>query len=57
MGWRHSDGYRSVKKILKINQIVLITNDDIIFDKFYLENAINILKNTERSFLIASYKK
>ena len=44
------------KNIKNKSEIVLITNDDIIFDKFYLENAINILKNTERSFLIASYK-
>ena len=44
------------KNIKKKSEIVLITNDDITFDKYYLENAINIFTKTERSFLIAGYK-
>ena len=43
------------KNIKNKSEIVLIANDDIVFDKYYLENAINIFKNTERSFLIAGY--
>ena len=34
----------------------MIANDDVTFDKYYIENALNIIKNTDKSFLVAEYK-
>ena len=34
----------------------MIANDDVTFDKYYIENALNIIKNTDKSFLVAGYK-
>lgn len=44
------------KNIKDKSEIVLITNDDITFDSHYIENAIKIIKNNKKSFLVASYK-
>ena len=38
------------------NEIILVTNDDIIFNEKYLENGIREMEKTYNSFLIASYK-
>ena len=38
------------------SDFVLIANDDVTFDKYYIENALNIIKNTDKSFLVAEYK-
>ena len=34
----------------------MIANDDITFDKYYIENAVDIIKNTDKSFLVESIK-
>ena len=44
------------KNIKDKSEIILITNDDVTFDSYYIENAIKIIKNSKKSFLVASYK-
>lgn len=44
------------KNSVNDNEIILVTNDDIIFNEKYLENGIREMEKAYDSFLIASYK-
>ena len=44
------------KNIKNKEELVLITNDDITFDKAYLENGINTMKEVRDSILVTGYK-
>ena len=35
------------KNIKNKSEFILIANDDITFDKYYIENAVNFIKNTK----------
>ncbi len=44
------------KNIKNKSEVVLIVNDDITFNKFFLECALNIIKTSNKTFLIAGYE-
>ena len=44
------------KNIKNKEELVLITNDDITFDKAYLENGINTMEEVRGSILVTGYK-
>ena len=57
VGWSYSIGHQLVKKNIKNNEeIILITNDDITFDKEYLKNATNRMNEAKNSILVTGYK-